>query len=96
MVFCVDKHDGFSVVAFDFPGGVLTPNLLATCAPPQVALDQGIVLSGRGPIWLFCYLAHHFHPAKWVATHDPRLGGAVVVQAHTPDVFVGQVVPLPQ
>jgi len=53
---------------------------------------KGIVISGRGPIWLFGTLIHEFHPAKWVACFDPRLGGGVVVQSHDPEVKVGDVV----
>lgn len=47
--------------------------------------SRGVVFSGRGPIWLFGRLVHLAHPFAWVGVHDPRLGGAVVVQRHRPD-----------
>ena len=93
-MFSVQKHSYFSVLSFDLPGGIITPEQLIKLAVPTVPLDQGIVISGRGPVWLFAFLAHHFHPARWVATHDPRLGGAVVVQSHVSDTVVGDVIPL--
>jgi len=46
---------------------------------------EPVVLSGRLPVWVFAALAHTYHPRPWVATFDPRLGGAVVVERHTPD-----------
>ena len=54
----------------------------------------GVIISGRLPVWAFVSIAHLFHPAKWVATFDPRLGGAVVVATHVPDIQVGDVLPV--
>lgn len=48
---------------------------------------------GRGPIWLYGFLVHFYHPTVWVATYDPRLGGAVVVESHSPGVEPGDVIP---
>jgi len=49
------------------------------------------VLSGRGPIWLYCYLAHYYHPTKFIATFDPRLGG-VITESHASDYKVGEII----
>jgi CRISPR-associated protein Csx3 len=55
---------------------------------------EGVVLSGRLPVWAFAALVHLFHPRPWVATFDPRLGGGVVVMSHDPNgPAVGDVVP---
>jgi len=54
------------------------------------------VLSGCAPVWAFARLVHHFHPASWVATFDPRLGGGVVVATHVEGVKVGNVVSIPE
>lgn len=51
-----------------------------------------VVLSGRGPIWLYGVLIHHFHPCKAVAVFDPRLDGAVVVESHSQKFKVGDVI----
>lgn len=85
----------FSLVQFEIPGGICTPADLTTMAVPPVDLMKGVVLSGRGPIWVFATLAHKFHPCAWVGTHDPRLGGAVVVQSHVSDINVGDVIEIP-
>jgi CRISPR-associated protein Csx3 len=92
-VFQVQAFDSFSVLTFDIPGGVINPQDLQNISVPEVPFNQGIIISGRGPVWLFAFLCHHFHPALWVATHDPRLGGGVVVQTHQPGVAVGEVIP---
>jgi CRISPR-associated Csx3 family protein len=55
---------------------------------------EGVVLSGRLPVWAFAALVHLFHPRPWVATFDPRLGGGVVVMSHDPNgPAVGDVAP---
>jgi CRISPR-associated protein Csx3 len=55
---------------------------------------EGVVISGRLPVWAFAALVHLFHPRPWVATFDPRLGGGVVVMSHDPaGPAVGDVVP---
>jgi CRISPR-associated protein Csx3 len=90
--FSVDQRSGFAVVSFAFDGN-LAPSDIQNLSLPDVALDQGIVISGRGPIWLFLAIAHHFHPAQWVASHDPRLGGAVICQSHIPGVSPGDLFP---
>ena len=88
----------FAVLTFDIPGGICVP---ADLADLDAAIDSlvshsdmssGFIISGRGPIWVFAAIAHALHPAKWVATHDPRLGGAVVVSTHVPGVNIGDLI----
>lgn len=77
------------------PEQVIEPaDLKSVELPPTVRFDQGIVLEGRGPIWLYSYLTHLCHPAQWVGCYDPRLAGAVVTQSHMRGVSVGQVLKL--
>lgn len=59
--------------------------------PAGIDPRGGVVISGRGPIWLYAYLVHEMHPTRWVACYDPRLGG-VVVATHCKEVKVGQVI----
>jgi CRISPR-associated Csx3 family protein len=56
--------------------------------------EEGVIISGRLPVWAFSALIHYFHPRPWVATFDPRLGGGVVVATHTRDVSVGEIIPV--
>jgi CRISPR-associated protein Csx3 len=51
---------------------------------------MGVILSGRGPLWLYARLIHHYHPARWIAIHDPRLG-YIVVQSHCKERLEGEV-----
>jgi len=83
-----------TLLAFDIGGdGILSPDHLGSLSIPQLPWDRGVIISGRGPVWLFATLVHHCHPSQWVAVHDPRLG-AVVVQRHTPVApRVGAVLP---
>ncbi len=83
----------FTLVEFEIPGGVCAPSDLVDLSPPEVDPKQGVALSGRGPVWLFAFLSHFYHPTAWVGTNDPRLG-IVVVESHTPSVKTGDVIPL--
>ena len=82
----------YTKIDIDIDGGVCTPDDLVTLDYPVVDGSLGVVLSGRCPVWLFCALAHHYHPTAWVATYDPRLNGAVVVQSHNKTYKLGDVV----
>ncbi len=75
--------------------GVIAPEELQAflaALPIPAGGQEGVVLSGRMPVWAFAALAHHFHGRPWVATFDPRLAGGVVVFSHTPEKSVGDVV----
>lgn len=85
----------FQVLHFLINGnGVVEPESVRGLQVKELDYQQGVVLSGKGPVWLFAYLAHLCHPAAWVAIFDPRLGGVVVQNhiAHGPDP--GTVIPL--
>lgn len=89
-----------TLIEFEVEGGVMSPSDLATLAFPDVDGSKGVILSGRGPVWLYAALAHNYHVTRWVATFDPRVvegGGAVVVSVHSLDApAVGSVVSLPK
>ena len=73
---------------------IITPAALSGLPlPAGIDPRKGVLISGRGPIWLYTYLVHECHPALWVACFDPRLG-AVVTSTHSTDVRVGQVMSL--
>jgi CRISPR-associated protein Csx3 len=91
--FKMTENEKFSLIEFELEGGAMTPFELAELNPPTVNPRKGVVLSGRGPIWLYATLAHHYHATLWVGCYDPRVGG-VVTQTHSPDYNVGQIVSL--
>lgn len=85
------------LIEVTLPEGATTPDAFARSLGSLTGLTPpgaGAVISGRMPIWGAAMLCHLFHPASWVATYDPRLGGGVVVQSHVPEVRVGEVLAL--
>jgi CRISPR-associated protein Csx3 len=85
------QHLHFQIMTED---GVIAPADLKGLKLPQgVQFSQGIVIEGKGPVWLYGYLVHECHPATWVGCYDPRLG-AVVVATHIHEVSVSQVLEL--
>ena len=77
----------------------LEPKDLKEINPPD-AVKEGystkvIILSGRGPIWLYGYLIEFYHPAKAVAVFDPRIGKGVISASHTPEYSPGDLIDLP-
>ena len=94
------KRENFTLVEIETGGGVIeaTPataeELEVALKSANVPLNKGVVISGRLPIWCHSLVAHFFHPAKWVAHFDPRLGGGVVAQSHDPKVEEFEVIPV--
>lgn len=88
--FTVNEEKEFTLISFEMDD-ILSPEDLVTLTPPKVNGAKGVVLSGRGPIWLYCFLTHFYHPTKFIATYDPRLEGAVIVERHVPDYNVGSI-----
>ena len=88
----------YTLIEFELTDGIISPDALKSISPPDAILQnfahKGVILSGRGPVWLYGFLVHYYHPTKWVATYDPRLDGAVVVETHTSEVQVGDVIRL--
>ena len=89
--FKVTEKDNYIIVHFELKDSI-TPEFLKVLKPPEVKGVKGVVLSGRGPIWLYCYLVHYYHPTKFIATYDPRLGGAVITESHDQRYKIGEVI----
>jgi CRISPR-associated protein Csx3 len=75
-------------------GNIVPEDLKGLNLPDTIQFNQGVVIEGKGPIWLYGYLVHQCHPASWVGCYDPRLLGAVVVASHTHAVMVSKVLPV--
>lgn len=90
--FNVKKFQNFNMLEFIIKSGIIEPKDIKNISIPEISFNKGIIISGRGPIWLYCFLAHLLHPAKWVAVHDPRLGGGVVVESHTKEASIGDLI----
>jgi len=88
------ETDSYTLVDINIEGGTCDPADLKTLSIPNVKGNKGVILNGRAPIWVFGTLIHHFHATAWVATNDPRQGGAIVVESHKSGVAVGDIIPL--
>jgi CRISPR-associated protein Csx3 len=91
IAFSLKPQGEFSLLTFDLGKDPIEPGVLGKLDLPEIPHGP-IVVSGRGPVWLFAYICHEVRSAPWVATHDPRLGGGVVVATTTPGVMVGDIV----
>ncbi|KKG34442.1 hypothetical protein DU38_18080 [Methanosarcina mazei] len=91
MKFTSKEEREYTLISFEMDD-LLSPEDLIALTPPNVNGAKGVILSGRGPIWLFCFLTHFYHPTKFIATYDPRLGGAVIVERHAPGYEIGSVI----
>ncbi len=89
--FNVKKFEKWNILKFELEDS-LTPSDLKFIIPPKLIGTKGAILSGRGPVWLYGFLVHHYHPTKFIATYDPREGGAVVIESHSPEYKVGDVI----
>ncbi len=100
VAFKIKIFDDYAFIAFDINNGIIAPEALKALNPPDPIkhkfAHKGVLLSGRGPIWLYGFLIHYYHPTRWIATFDPRLQAAVVVESHDPSTNVGDLIPLPE
>ena len=81
----INEHEKFTVLEFKISGdGIITPtDLKEISLPKDLKMSKGLILSGRGPVWLYGYLVHQAHPFAWVATYDPHLDKAIIIERHT-------------
>lgn len=84
------EYDEYTLVCFRC--SILTPEVLKVMRPPMVNKAKGVLLSGRGPIWLYGALVHHYHPTRFVMVYEPRGEVGIVVESHHPDYEVGDTV----
>lgn len=77
------QSNDFQLLEINLKGnGLIEPSDLKRAKLPKgIDFRKGVVIYGKAPVWLFAFLSHELHIAKWVATFDPRVG-AVVVQSH--------------
>jgi CRISPR-associated protein Csx3 len=93
--FNIKQNNNFVLIEFELSREI-SPSDLKNVLPPDPVKNKfsakGVVLSGRGAIWLYGYLIHFYHPTKFVAVYDPRLEAAIVVESHTEEVKVGDLI----
>jgi len=89
--FEIKEADKYTIINYFLPKPI-EPEKLKLIVPPKVNPQKGVIISGKGPIWLYGFLIHHYHSTKFVATYDPRLGGGVIVESHSPDWDTGDTI----
>lgn len=62
--------------------------------PPNLDPQQGVILSGKAPVWLYNYWVDSLHDFPWVACFDPKFSGAVVVSSRVAAWRVGDLIPM--
>ena len=72
------------------------PAIMEYAATLGIDGTKGVVISGRGPVWLFGALLHQLHVTRWSATFDPRQGAVVVASHHPASPKPGTVLPIPK
>jgi len=90
-----DIGEGITLIHFELKRQ-LEPQDLKNIHPPDPVKNKFskkiVVLSGRASIWLYGYLVHFYHPVKAIAIFDPRLDAGVVVESHTKETEVGDLI----
>lgn len=69
-------------------------NTLPQLSLPPTPSAQGLVISGRLPLWLLTSLVRSYSMVPWVAIYQPPLKGAVIIHATQPTQPIGAVLPL--
>ena len=86
---------------FYIPGGYLDFPAAQSLAVPPVQPQQGVILDGKLPLWLFTALVRCYREAPWLAVYQPQLEAygwkhcAVVACSRRAEHPVGSLVPLP-
>lgn len=103
LLWSVKEGADFSYVEFVIPGGTFDVAKLGEVVPPLVTTTKGIVLSGRGPLWLTAAVAMAYHAlSRWVACYQPASppniqpptpAQAICAMTHWPQMKLGTVIP---
>ena len=86
LTWTVRNESNYTFIEFSIKGELIRYQELNTISlPPNLDRRRGLVISGKGPVWLYAFLVHLAHEFAWVAVNDPRLGGGITVMNHLPD-----------
>jgi CRISPR-associated protein Csx3 len=69
---------------------------LSSLHVPRLPPDQGVVMSGKLPLWLTSSLAISYYQAgaPWIAGYYPQLQGAIVIFSRVPEYALGNLLPI--
>lgn len=93
----IQTDQNFQILDFYVDGNLtLDPGKLAGVQLPSGAnLDKGLIINGKGPVWLYARLAGLCRDFPWIGTFDPRFGSLIVL-SRIPEMPVGTMIPANQ
>ncbi len=80
------------LITFQLVDAYLDIDAATTWRVPFVGTEEGIILNGKLPLWLWCALARAYR-GRWVALFQPQVQGAVVVATRDAVPAVGTCLP---
>jgi CRISPR-associated protein Csx3 len=84
----------YTQLTFTLPTAYLDYSEAQEVAVPLVPPEQGLILSGKLPLWLWTALAITYRYTLWLAIYQPQLGNqAVVVYSRVSEMVPGRPVP---
>ncbi len=96
--FSVKKSEGVAIVEFELTRN-LTPEDLKNLRVPDPVDEKFshmvVIISGKGPVWLYSYITHLYHVVKVLAIYDPRIDKGIVTASHSPDYSPGDLIDIP-
>jgi CRISPR-associated protein Csx3 len=69
----------------------LPPDCLSELKLPKLLPDRGVVISGKGPNWLYSYLTLQCQTLPWIACFSAPIKAAVVITSQTEAIAPGTV-----
>ncbi|OGO41395.1 MAG: hypothetical protein A2Z04_06555 [Chloroflexi bacterium RBG_16_57_9] len=88
----VIDHESYTRLEFSIQATYLDYDEVIDAIVPKLLLNQGIMLSGRLPHWLWTGLVLVYWGAPWQAVYYPQLGQGIVVGSEQDALPVGALV----
>jgi len=82
-------------ITFTQPQDLIEPSILSelkSIIPEDLDFNQGVILYGASPNWLYGYLVECCRNAPWIACYDVRTQKAVVVKSNIQTLAVGDTI----
>jgi len=84
---CVRKNGFTQILEFKLPGVIGPGSVELYTGKVEEFLETGeidpakpVIISGRGPLWLYSALVHVLHPVKTIAIYNPALKSGIIIQ----------------
>ena len=83
-----------TVLTISLTDSYLDFNAVQQLRLPTLPTTQGLIISGRIPLWLLTSLVRSYTMLPWIAIYQPPLSGAVIIHSTQATCPVGTVLPL--